>query len=140
MGVRQAHLSLCHQVFSRHHHITEPGDYIKSLGVFGKLSVAHFVVTEDSFDVEKAVLNFRTHTCFKSFQFCNRIAFRQIRPLSWTHGDLPVNRSPLMFGPLPNPKIPGIAPDSLLFAVQKLISYRNIMNIRRRGGDAVNQA
>lgn len=45
-----------------------------------------------------------------------------------------------MFGSLRNPKVPRIAPDSLFLAMQKLIIYRNIMNIRGRGGDAVNQA
>lgn len=71
-GVSQAHLSLCHQVFSRHHYITEPSECIKLRAALGKSSVAHFVVTEDSFDVEKAVLDFPMHACFRSLQFCPR--------------------------------------------------------------------
>src|SRR5690554_2273916 len=138
-GVRQAHLSLCNQIFSCHHHVAEPCQHVKSLGVLGQTSIANFVITKNPLDVEKTVLNFCPHTGFQPLQFCRRITLWKLRSFTRTHSDLPVHLSTVMFWSLPNSKVAGIAPHSLLFAVQKLIGDHDVMDIRRRRGNAVNK-
>jgi len=107
--------------------------------VFGKTAIADFAVAEDLLDVAERMLDLGTNTGFDflGFQLIGIQLLPGARPFGNEPGDV---LAVLMLIPLLNAKVTGVAENSLLFSVQQLTGGHDVVNIGRRGVDAVNQS
>jgi len=129
-------LALCQQVFFTNQQVAERSRQMQTVGVFGESAIADLAVTEDLFNVPERMLHLGTNTGFDFFGF--QLVGIQFLPSPRPFGDEPRDVfAILMLIPLLNAKITGITEHALLFTVQQLTGGNDVMNVGRRGVDAV---
>lgn len=106
--------------------------------VLGQAAIADLAITEYLLDVAEWMLHFGTYTGFDFFGF--QLVGIQFLPSPRSFGNEPRDVfAILMLIPLLDPKITGIAEHSLLVPVQQVSRGHDVMNVGRRGVDAMDQ-
>src|SRR5690554_2848195 len=107
--------------------------------VLGQAAIADLAITEDLLNVPEGMLHFGTNTGFDFLGF--QLVGNQLLPGARSFGNEPGDVfAVLMFIPLLNAKVTGVAEDSLLFSMQQLVSGHDVVNVGSGGINAMNQA
>jgi len=112
---------------------------VQSVTVFSQATIADFAIAKDLFDVSEWMLHLGPGAGFELFSF--QLTVVQFLTRAGASGNEPGDVFTIfMLIPLLNHKITGITEHALLVTVEKVVSRYDVMNVGRRGIDAVDQA
>jgi hypothetical protein len=127
-------MALRQHVFFIDQQVAERGQQMQPVIVLCKVAIADLAITEDLLNVPEGMLHFGMNTGF-DFLGIQRL------PGAGLFGNEPrAVLAVLMFIPLLNVKVTGVAEDPFLFSVQHLVGGQDVVNVGSGGIDAMNQS
>src|SRR5690606_16925727 len=132
-------LALCQKVFSTNKQVAERGQQMQPVVVLGQAAIANFAVAKDLLYVPEWMLDLGTNAGFDFLGF----KLFSIQRFSCPRARSDVPRyvlAVLMFRPLLNTEVAGIAENPLLFTMQQLVRGHNVVHVGSGGINTVDQA